>query len=56
MLSSNKAPEEKKGGGLFSKFMKKVEGCDIELVMKGKEVKDMVQVDDRYAAGPVLRW
>eukprot|EP00754_Rhynchopus_humris_P032547 Rhum_TRINITY_DN15413_c13_g1::Rhum_TRINITY_DN15413_c13_g1_i1::g.159592::m.159592/K18466/VPS26; vacuolar protein sorting-associated protein 26 len=50
MLSSNKAPEEKKGGGLFSKFMKKVEGCDIELVMKGKEAKDMVQVDDRREA------
>ena len=48
MLSMTKPPEEQKATGIFSKFMKKVDGCDVELSFKGKEQKDMVQVDDRY--------
>eukprot|EP01061_Rhynchopus_euleeides_P014219 TRINITY_DN24689_c0_g2_i1.p1 TRINITY_DN24689_c0_g2~~TRINITY_DN24689_c0_g2_i1.p1 ORF type:complete len:354 (+),score=165.97 TRINITY_DN24689_c0_g2_i1:85-1146(+) len=48
MMPTARAPEEQRSGGFFSKLMKKLEGCDIELQFKGKEQSDMIMVEDRH--------
>ncbi|KAJ9444274.1 Vacuolar protein sorting-associated protein 26 [Diplonema papillatum] len=48
MLPSQRPPEEKKSSGFFTKLMKKVDACDIELTFKNKTPEDMVPVEDRH--------
>eukprot|EP01059_Diplonema_ambulator_P022412 TRINITY_DN376_c2_g1_i3.p1 TRINITY_DN376_c2_g1~~TRINITY_DN376_c2_g1_i3.p1 ORF type:complete len:361 (+),score=138.19 TRINITY_DN376_c2_g1_i3:43-1083(+) len=48
MLQMSKPPEEAKKTGFFGKMMKKVDGCDIEVVFNGKSPDEKVLVEDRH--------
>jgi vacuolar protein sorting-associated protein 26 len=49
MLKQERPPEKEKGSvGFFSKFLKKVDGCDLEFAYTGKEEGQQVTIDDPY--------
>lgn len=48
MLKHERPPEKEKGGGIFSRLLRKVDGCEMELSFKGKKDETRVVIDDPY--------
>jgi vacuolar protein sorting-associated protein 26 len=48
MLRHERPPEKTEGDSLFGRFMKKVDGCEIEFAFKNKKEEERVTIDDPY--------
>ncbi|CBH18005.1 vacuolar sorting-associated protein-like, putative [Trypanosoma equiperdum] len=46
MLERERPQEKERGAGLFSRFFRKMDGCDVKIILDGKSESDVVRVHD----------